>query len=227
MQNFKNFTILYIEDDDGVRTINLRFLNRMFKKVYEAVDGEEGYLLYREFKPDIILTDVNMPKLDGISLAKRIRLNDNKVKIIISTAFSDKKYLLDAVELNIERYLIKPLTSRNLLPALTKAVSSLENTKNIRFYIDEKFYFDSKSSLFYLNDKVLNMTKKELLFLKLLVENENRVVSYKEIEQYVWEEEYMSINSLRTSIGFLRKKLPFNCIKNISNMGYKLNLEKE
>lgn len=226
MEKFKQFTVLYIEDDEGVRTVNSRFLARMFNELYEAKDGEEGYDLYKKYSPDIILTDINMPKLDGISLAKKIRKEDKTTKIIISTAYSDKEYLLEAIELNLEKYIIKPLSSRNLLPVLTKAVEGLEEQKDIKIYLDEKFYFDNKTSLFYLNEKELEMTKKELFFLKLLVLNQNRVVSYEEIERFVWGEEYMSLNSLRTTIGFLRKKIPFNCIKNVSNMGYKLNLEK-
>ncbi|TLP39147.1 response regulator transcription factor [Arcobacter arenosus] len=226
MDKFKQFTVLYIEDDEGVRTVNSRFLSRMFNELYEAKDGEEGYELYKKCHPDIILTDINMPKLDGISLAKKIRKEDKNTKIIISTAYSDKEYLLEAIELNLEKYIIKPLNSRNLLPALTKAVEGLEDEKNVKIELCENFYFDNKTSLFYLDDKVLEMTKKELLFLKLLVLNKNRVVSYEEIERFVWGDEYMSLNSLRTTIGFLRKKIPFNCIKNISNMGYKLKLEK-
>ncbi|NQY20532.1 MAG: response regulator [Campylobacteraceae bacterium] len=226
MDKFKKYTILYVEDDEGVRTINARFLKRMFNELYLAVDGEEAYELYNKYSPDIILTDINMPRLNGIDLSKRIRENDSSVKIIISTAFSDKKYLLDAIELNLEKYIIKPLNSRNLLPALTKAVNSLENETNFKVILDENFYFDNNTSLFYNCDVVIDLNKKELLFLKLLVRNRNRIILYEEIEQKVWESEYMSLNSLRTTIGFLRKKLPINCIKNISNMGYKLNLEK-
>ena len=226
MDDFKKYTILYIEDDEGVRTINSRFLNRMFNELYEAKDGEEGYEFYKKYHPDIILTDIKMPKLDGISLAKKIRQKDTTTKIIISTAFSEKSYLMDAIELNLEKYIIKPLTSRNLLPALSKAVEALEKEKDFKIILGDKFYFDNNTSLFYNKGQVINLTKKELLFLKLLVLNKNRVVSYEEIEQHVWDGEYMSLNSLRTSLGFLRKKIPFNCIKNISNMGYKLNLEK-
>ena len=226
MENFKKYTILYIEDDEGVRTVNSRFLYRMFNELYEAKDGEEGYSLYKKYHPDIILTDIKMPKLDGISLAKKIREKDKTTKIIISTAFSEKNYLLDAIELNLEKYIIKPLTSRNLMPALTKAVEGLEKQKDFKIFLSEDFYFDNNTSLFYYQEKVIDFTKKELQFLKLLTLNKDRVVSYEEIEQTIWEEEYMSLNSLRTSIGFIRKKIPFNCIKNISNMGYKLNLEK-
>ena len=227
MDDFKKYTILYIEDDEGVRTINSRFLNRMFNELYEAKDGQEGYELYKKYHPDIILTDIKMPRLDGISLAKKIREKDKTTKIIISTAFSEKNYLMDAIELNLEKYIIKPLTSRNLMPALTKAIDSLEQQKNFKIFLGESFYFDNNTSLFYFNNKVIDLPKKELLFLKLLTLNKDRVVSYEEIEQNIWEEEYMSLNSLRTSIRFLRKKIPFNCIKNISNMGYKLNLEKK
>ena len=227
MESFKKYTILYIEDDEGVRTVNSRFLARMFNELYEAKNVEEGLELYKKYHPDIILTDIQMPRMDGITLAKTIRKLDQSTKIIISTAFSDKDYLMEAIDLKLEKYIIKPLTSRNLMPALTSAVKDLEKETDVEIALGDKFYFDKSSSLFYLNEKMIELNKKELLFLKLLVLNRNRVVSYVEIEQYVWEDEYMSINSLRTTIGFLRKKLPFNCIKNISNMGYKLKLNDE
>ncbi len=227
MEKLNNYTILYIEDDEGVRSVNSRFLSRMFNKLYEAKDGLEGLSLYKKHHPDIILTDINMPKMDGLTLAKEIRKNDLLTKIIIATAFSDKNYLLDAIELRLEKYIIKPLSSRNLIPIFTKIVDDLNKQREAKIYLDKSFYFDNQTSLFYEDNKIIELNKKELLFLKLLVLNKNRVVAYEEIEQYVWGDEYMSLNSLRTTIGFLRKKIPFNCIKNISNMGYKINLEKK
>lgn len=225
MQNFKAYTILYIEDDEEVRKINSRILKRMFKTLIEAKDGFEGFKLYKKYKPHIILTDINLPKLDGISLSKKIRENDLNTKIIISTAFSNKDYLLEAIELNLEKYIIKPLSSKNLYPALKKAVKKIEESKDKKIYLNANFYFDCKNLLFYYKDSPLTLTKKEFLFLELLVKNRNRTISYEEIERVVWNEKYMSIYSLRTTIGFLRKKLPIKCIKNISNIGYKLNIE--
>ena len=149
MEKFKKYTILYIEDDEGVRSTNSRFLNRMFNELFLASNGEEGYDLYKKYHPDIILTDINMPKLDGIALSKKIRLEDQNTKIIISTAYSDKKYLMDAIELNLEKYIIKPLTNRNLMPALTKAVNALDLELDFKISLDEDFYFDNNTSLFY------------------------------------------------------------------------------
>ena len=224
MEKFKQFTLLYIEDDDGTREINARVLQRMFKKVYTANNGVEGYDIYKKQKPHIILCDIKMPKMDGIELAKKIRANDKKTKIIIISAFNDTKYLLDAVELDIVRYIIKPLTKRNLIPALEKAISSLKESKKL--YFAKGFYYDYATSLFYQNDNIIKMSKKELRFLQLLVENIGKIVPYSKIEQEVWNNEYMSKNSLRTTIGFIRKKIPKNIIENISNMGYRLLLRQ-
>ncbi len=202
---FKEFTLLYIEDDDGVREITLSILRRMFKESYEAKDGETGYQLYLEKKPDIIITDIRMPKMDGIALIKKIREQDQETKIIITTAFSDEKYLIEAVELNLERYIVKPLTKRNLIPALEKAVESITVEKKL--LITKDFYYNYQTGLFYQDEESVEMTKKELEFLRLLAQHHERVVTYTEIEHQLWGEEYMSFNSLRTMVGFLRKKI--------------------
>lgn len=222
MQNkFKDFTILYVEDDDGIREINFSMFQRIFKEAYAAKNGLLGYDIYLNKKPDIIITDIKMPKMNGLELAKKIREKDNKTKIIITSAFSDEKYLFAAIELNLERYLVKPLTRRNLLPALEKAIGGI----NKKLLISKDFYFDFTQKLFYYEDKIISMTKKELLFLSLLANNHERIISYDEIENEVWGYEEMSIKSLRSMIGILRKKIPFNAINNISNMGYKLKID--
>ena len=220
---FKDFTLLYIEDDAGVRNIMLSILRRMFKETYEAEDGEVGYQLYLEKSPDIIITDIRMPKLDGIALSKKIREKDKKTKIIITTAFSDEKYLIDAVELNLERYLVKPLTKRNLMPALEKAIANIAFEKKL--FITNTFYYNYHTALFYWHGKSIEMTQKELAFLTLLTKHHTRIVTYVEIGHHIWNDEYMSFNSLRTMVGFLRKKIPPHVITNISNMGYRLHID--
>jgi len=222
MQNkFKDFTILYVEDDTGVRDINFSMFQRIFKEAYVAQNGLIGYNLYLEKKPDIIITDIKMPKMDGLELSKKIREHDDKTKIIITSAFSDEKYLFAAIELNLERYLVKPLTSRNLFPALEKAILGIKK----KLFISKTFYFCFTTELFYYEGKIIKMAKKELLFLSLLAKNSERIISYEEIENEVWDYEEMSVKSLRSMIGVLRKKLPFNAINNISNMGYKLKID--
>lgn len=218
---FKNFTILYIEDDDGVRDVNFSMFKRIFKDAFEAKNGEIGYKIYLDKSPDIIVTDIKMPKMNGIELAEKIRENDEETKIIITSAFSDEKYLLAAIELNLERYIVKPLTRRNLFPALEKAIFKIKK----RLMITDDFYYDFRTLLFYYKNEVVSLTKKELSFLSLLVECKDKIVTYEEIEESVWGfDESMSVKSLRTTIGVLRKKIPSDVITNVSNIGYKLNI---
>lgn len=220
---FKNFSILYIEDDTGVRNITLSILRRMFRETYVARDGKEGYQLYLDKHPDIIVTDIRMPIMDGIELSKKIRQKDKKTKIIITTAFGDEKYLIEAVELNLVRYIVKPLTKRNLIPALKKAVDSINVGKKLMITPD--FYYDRDTGLFYKGNEVVDLTRKELEFLGLLTNHHDRIVTYDEIEYHIWGDEPMSLNSLRTMLGFLRKKIPPQSIMNISNMGYRLKID--
>ena len=140
----KDFSVLYIEDDDELREITSSMLQRIFKDVYTGSDGKKGYELYKKYRPDIVITDIKMPVLNGIELAKKIREDDDKTRIIITTAFSDEAYLLEAVELNLERYIVKPLTNRNLLPALEKAISKIDK----KIYFTKDFYYNYRTSLF-------------------------------------------------------------------------------
>lgn len=217
---FSHLNLLYVEDDHGVRNVNLRILKRMFQNVYEGVDGLDGFQKYKKYSPDIIITDLKMPNMDGISLVKKIREEDLKTKIIITTAFTDEQNLIDAVELDIIRYIVKPLNQRNLIPALEKAANQIELVTKIEF--DDKIFLDSKNHLLIIDGNEYQLAKKEFMLLEILSKNSNRAVTYEEIENYIWYDEPMSIYSLRTLIGNIRKKYKFNKIKNISGMGYKL-----
>lgn len=117
--------LLYVEDDSAVRELLSRRLEKIVKNLYIAENGEEGYEKYLEFKPDMILTDISMPKLNGIEMAKKIRELDNEIPIIILTAHSDSSYLLNAIECGISGYLLKPINK-------VKFFDSLKiNAKNI------------------------------------------------------------------------------------------------
>ena len=216
---FAHFRLLYVEDDAGIRAVNLRFLKRMFHTVYDATNGEDGYEKYVLHRPDIIITDLKMPVLDGISMVKRIRKDDTQTKIIITTAFTDEEQLIDAVELNIVRYVVKPLSQRNLLPALEKAIKELGHIRKLD--LTESVSLDIERNVLMIKQQEHHLTKKEFLFLELLGNNPNRTVSYPEIEGYVWQEEVMSVQSLRTMVGSIRKKFDLErLIRNVSGLGY-------
>lgn len=220
-EEFTHFKLLYVEDDEGVRNVNSRILKRMFHTVYEAINGKDGFEQYQKYQPDIVITDLKMPQLDGISMVKKIRQTDQKTRIIITTAFTEEQNLIDAVELDIVRYLVKPLNQRNLLPALEKAIEQLGHIRKLT--LGKGVTLDLQNSILTNGTQTYHLSKKELMFLEIIAKSPSKTVTYQEIESYIWYDEGMSIYSLRTLVGNIRKKYNLETqIQNISGMGYKL-----
>ena len=195
-------------------------LGYYLKEVYEATNGEEALDIYYDKRPDIILTDLRMPVRDGLEMVKQIRKSDKKTPILMITAHTDKEYLLSAIELKIEKYLIKPILLDELLSALRLCIEDIESDRSL-YLSCQGFNFDLKNRhVMHADGKTIELTQKEADFLELLLRKKGLVVSYDEIEMSVWKEEFMSIAALRTLVKTLRKKLHNHVIKNHSQAGY-------
>jgi len=113
-------TILYVEDQDDVRDGYARALKRVAKEIITASDGAIGLILYKKFLPDIIVTDINMPNMNGIDMVSNIKKINPNANIIFTTAHSESRYLLAAISLQVDGYLIKPVQKVSLLVAIEK-----------------------------------------------------------------------------------------------------------
>ena len=223
----KNFTILYVEDEEPVRKSAVEYLSRVAKEVLEAKDGKEAIGMWKEHKPDIIITDINMPKLNGLDMASYIRVHDKDVQIIIATAHSDTDYLLKAVELQLVKYIIKPITKDKLVAALQKSIEFIEDKSKFNLFLSPSCKYNAYEKVIYKDNKEIKLTKNELLFLDLLAHHYTRVVKYEEIENAIWAYEGMSQDAIRSLVRGIRKKVPQNAIENISGIGYKLHTFSE
>jgi two-component system, OmpR family, response regulator VanR len=220
----KNFTVLYVEDDNIVRKNAVEYLSRIAKEVIQAKDGKEAITLYKTYKPDIIITDINMPRLNGIDMASYIRGEDKNVQIIIATAHSDTDYLLRAVELQLVKYIIKPITKEKLIEALEKSIDLIKDKSKFNLNLSKDCIYNAYDKTISQNSHLIKLTKNETLFLDLLAHHHTRVVKYEEIENAIWAYDGMSQDAIRSLVRGIRKKVPENSIKNISGIGYKLNI---
>ncbi len=221
LENLKNYTVLYAEDEKGTRENISELLKMMFGKVFVAENGDDAYELYLQHMPDLVITDIKMPGLDGIELAKEIRKISSTTQIIIISAHTDVDYMLSAVELSLIRYIVKPLTETKLSRALE---IFLRNKEKITIHeLSDGWIYNEDKHLVIDNEKnEYKLTKKENRLLKLLIEKD-RTVEYKEIETYVWGYDHvMTQNALRLLAKNLRKKLPEGLIQNIHAVGYRL-----
>ncbi|SKB29398.1 diguanylate cyclase [Malaciobacter marinus] len=139
----KNTIVLYVEDEKQLRQEVSFHLKKYIKNFYTANNGEEGIKLFYEIKPDIIITDIQMPKLNGLEMIRRLNTN---IPVIITTAYSDVEYLLEAIKLNVNKFVMKPINLIELVKAIQESI--------IRDNLQEKI-FEKENLLKIINENVL------------------------------------------------------------------------
>ena len=121
----KELSVLYVEDDENLRLETNKILERIFDNVDVSCNGEEGLESFQKNNYDLVITDVEMPKINGIEMSKSIRLINNEVPIVIISAYSSSNYFIDAISIGISYYILKPINMPHLVDTLYAA------TKNI------------------------------------------------------------------------------------------------
>ena len=224
--NLKNLTILYVEDEEMIRQNAVEYLSRICNHVLEAKNGIEALEIYKKHKPNIIISDIKMPKMNGLEFASEIRKVDKETPIIIATAHTETHFLLKAVELQLVKYIVKPITSAKLQEALTLSLDYLTVKNSNIVELNKETRYDTLNKTLIIRESIVKLTKNEQRLLHLLATNRQRAISYAEIENNIWKFEGMSMDSLRSLIRMLRKKLESDFVENISGIGYRLIILK-
>ncbi len=116
--------LLYVEDEASIRDEMIEILELDFDTIYVATNGQEGLKMFREFNPDIIISDIQMPIMDGISMSKEILSVDADAKIILTTAFNEQSFLAKAKEIGVLDYINKPVDINELFKKIEAIVAS-------------------------------------------------------------------------------------------------------
>lgn len=205
--------------------LRLENLSERFSKVIGAQNGDEGLKKFKKFKPDLVITDIAMPIMDGLDMAREIKEISDDVPIVVLSAYSEKERLLRSIDIGIDKYLIKPVDIEELFKVLDYLIGE-KIEANMLVKISEEYQFNkTKRTLIYSGGEIV-LTKKELAFISLLLKQPGALVLHEDIKKNVWIGEHVSDTAVRTFIKRVRDKVGEDFIKNVPSLGYKININK-
>ena len=205
-----------------------KILNRDYA-IATAANGEDAFELYKKFNPDVIITDLRMPKMDGIQLVKKIRESDQNTKIIITTFKRDIETLIEVTELKLFKYLVKPIDFSELKKVIYESIKELNNYNVIAVktvMLSDKLLWKRDELELFDDGKIIKLTPKEKKVLNILLSKPNKVLTYEELIYEAWEkdDEVGDRKTLKNIITGLRKKIVDTNIDNVYGFGYKITL---
>jgi len=189
-------TLLYVEDEENIRNELVEILKDEVLNLYVAKNGEEGIDLFQKHSIDLILTDIRMPVMDGLSMARAILQTNPTIPIIISSAFNDTQYLMESIKLGINHYLLKPINLEELLLTLEQASLSIIQTKQLKKseqLLSQYKEAVDKNSIVSKTDTQGNITYANDVFSKIsgytndeLIGNSHNIISHPEVKEEVY-----------------------------------------
>ncbi len=220
--------ILLVEDDKEISNSVSKALRMSGYDCDQAFDGQEALDYLDYIKYDVVVMDIMMPKMDGITAVKYIRRTNNHVPIIMLTALSELDDKVTGLDAGADDYLTKPFMIKELLArirALTRRGDIVDN-KQIGNVILDSQSFEIKT-----DSKSIRLTNKEYKLMELLIKNKNQILSTEKIMTEIWDlESDAEINVVWVFISSLRKKLESidsnYVIKAVRGLGYRLEEKK-
>ena len=207
--------ILLLEDNKKLNETITKRLTMKGYSVLSIIDGAQAYEKITDGFSCFIL-DINVPNVDGIKILKKIREYYQTLPVIIISASVELDVIKQAYDFGCNDFLKKPF----FIDELEIKIVRFCNIQNDKIYFDENCYFDFKSSIIQMNDKEVRLTKKEKLLINLFLTKKNQVISYESIENYVWEGNFASLESIRSLIRRVRKIIDKDYIQTVVDTGY-------
>ena len=215
--------ILLLEDNKRLSNLIIEALE---EKNYKVDWFEDGKLALQSIHNgyDCFILDINVPGIDGLSLLKELRVMDETTPAIIISANVELETIKDAYVKGCDEYLKKPFYIYELELKLDKLCKKKDNSLKL----PDNFIYDvDKEKLFDEKNEEIKLAKKEILLFNLFAKNLEKIITFEQIEQYVWEGDLTTNENIRALVKRLRKKLPHDTIISQGGMGYILNIVRK
>ena len=216
--------LLLVEDDRPLATSLRQALSKSGYAVNHVEKGEQALHAIRAERPDLVVLDVGLPDIDGISVLKQLRKDDMELPVLLLTARDTVEDKVNGLDSGADDYLAKPFEMTELFARLRVLERRLVSVKSAEIVVGDTV-LDTLQQTVSCDGHKIELSRREYMLLKSLLENAGRVQTRATLEQrlYSWGEE-VSSNALEVHIHHLRKKLGNDLIKTIRGVGYKVDL---
>lgn len=237
LTNTKQLSILLVEDHDDLRENTKEILKKFFYRVDGSKNGEDALREYRKFYKDestyydLILSDIQMPRLNGIELIENIYAINPNQTIVVLSAFDDSKYLLPLINLGIEQFIKKPIDYQELIKILQKTTKKIllkynqetHHSNPLLIKLANFCTFNKETNILQMQNSMITLTKYEIIFLQILTDSVGKIYSNDEItKHYDSLNESLDVINIRKLVSKLRKKISINCIESVYGAGYRI-----
>jgi DNA-binding response OmpR family regulator len=217
--NCKDIKVLFVDDEKSIAKSIKSALGDYFEKFIVVSNGIEALKIFKKEHPDLLITDIMIPKMNGLELARAIKQSSPNFPIIIQSAYSDKDKLLDAISIGVKKYFIKPVDIDTLLSYIESLVSTIKASWVIELI--GGFKFNTKYKTLYLNQKIIYLTNRENQFIELLLSQKDILVDRVTMKKSLWKDcKKVSDERVRTFVKRLREKTSKRLIVNSRDEGY-------
>lgn len=204
--------ILVVDDEPQIIRVMRQILSAHAYEIRTASDGEAGFELFNDFQPDLVITDLQMPNVNGLELCHKIR-QISEVPIIILSVKNDEKTIVEALDNGADDYVAKPFSSNELLARVRAGLRRISQ-KQENFIELGDFYLDFSAHKVLVKKEEKHLTPKEFDLLTVLLKNSNKVLTHQVLLSKVWGNYYTeSPEAVRVLVGSLRKKIEIDFSK--------------
>lgn len=231
IKHTKNLNILYVEDNIEVQKQTTKMLQSFFNNICIATNGKIALDLFLNNDIyHIVITDIEMPVLDGLNFIESIRKINKKIPIIVLSAHDNKNYFLKTINAGIDGYILKPYTLTQITATLNNIVEKYEfnilpNKDLIEF--DSNFSWNKNTNQLIKNNVSIKLSKNEIKLFQLFINHPTGAINYQEIESFVFNSFDNDLKKIRNLMARLKAKLNCELFEIIYSFGYALKYKKD
>jgi len=220
----KEMSILFIEDDEIILKQLYESFKIFFKEVFTAKNNKDAFIIFEEEQPDFILSDIELDNESGLKFIQKVRKLNYQIPIIVISSYSTREYLLEAANLGIDGYMIKPLDMDEFFKVIFNSYSRITTVKK-EITLLNNIQYNLLSKELYKDEEPIILGVKERKLLELFISNRGKTLDKKDISSYIWPLDSISDSAIKNLIGRLRTKIDSKVIITVKGGGWKLNIQ--